>query len=475
MLTPLSLLLLFGVSFAKSPIGQNVIVLLIDGYGASLLNESKPETKFGRDPTGMQHLTAHGVQAEYLKSAFPTQSWPNWLNLATGLYTENHGMTADYMWDRETKLSFERGKGANDTEDIWWENLPAPLWYTAGKSGVDVHCYWFAHCHRAHIDMVVKVPPKRWTDLAIPDQTDRLSEVFPEIVNRILKYQAYKQQMFLLRYAGVDNALRQFGAGSDEADQAMARIDLYIHELQQKLEEHDLFTSTNLVVLSDHGLAQIEEEEQFYLEECLSDYSKVVKVVNLHSMLMVFTEPEDEGHVHFELRVCDQWAPMGDYDDADTLLVKAYKLSDNPEKLQKLHWAGSRFMSGVVLLTKPGTSIITRELPSIPAASDPLREAKQTSGWDPEAAQMRGIFMARGPAFKVEEKVGPIEIVDVYQIILNILGVEPAHSHNGTWSNVEGMLASGWESRPNSDKFNEATRLCVAIFPMILLVFRFIL
>lgn len=38
-----------------------------------------------------------------------------------------------------------------------------------------------------------------------------------------------------------------------------------------------------------------------------------------------------------------------------------------------------------------------RELPSIPSASDPLREAKQTSGWDPEAAQMRGVFMARGP------------------------------------------------------------------------------
>ncbi|KAK6766968.1 hypothetical protein RB195_026312 [Necator americanus] len=451
MLTFLCLLLLLGTSISKDPIGQNVIVLLIDGYGANVLNGSKPETKFG-----IQHLTSHGVHAEYLKSTFPTHSWPNWLSLTTGLYTENHGMTADYMWDKDSNLSFERGKGANDSEDIWWESLPAPLWYTAGKSGIDVHCYWFAHCHRAHYDMVVKVPPRRWTDVTVPDQTDKLAEVFPEIVNRIIRYQAYKQQMFLLRYGGVGNALRQFGAESDEAEQAIATIDLYIHELQQKLEEHDLFTSTNLVVLSDHGLARIEEEEQFYLEECLSDYSKVVKVVNLHSMLMIFTEPADEGHVHFELRVCDQWAPMGDYEDTDTLLVKAYKLSEIPEKL---HWAGSRFMSGVVLLTKPGTSIITRELQSIPSATDPLREVKQTGGWDPDAPQMRGIFMARGPAFKVEEKVGPIEIVDVYQILLNILGVEPPHPHNGTWAKVEGMLASGWESRPNSDKFNKATRV----------------
>nr|CDJ87169.1 Type I phosphodiesterase nucleotide pyrophosphatase phosphate transferase domain containing protein [Haemonchus contortus] len=463
MLQSLCALFLVGTIIAKDPIGQNIIVLLIDGYGANLLNESKTEAKFG-----MQQLISNGVQAEYLRSTFPTHSWPNWLSLATGLYTENHGMTADYMWDKKTKLSFERGKGANDSEDIWWEGLPAPLWYTAGKSGIDVHCYWFAHCHRAHYDMVVKVPPKRWTDLSTPGQTDKLSDVFPEIVNRIIKYQAYKQQMFLLRYAGVDNALRQFGARSDEADQAIARIDLYIHELQQKLDEHNLFSSTNLVVLSDHGLAQIEEEEQFYLEECLSDYSKVIKVVNLHSMLMVFTEPEDEGHVHFELRVCDQWAPMGDYEDTDTLLVKAHKLSEIPERL---HWANSRFMSGVVLLTKPGTSIITRELPSIPSASDQSREAKQTGGWDPETPQMRGIFMARGPAFKVNEKVGPIEIVDIYQTLLNILAVEPAHSHNGTWSNVEGMLASGWEERPNSDRFNDVARIFCS-FSVIMLAVR---
>ncbi|VDO47923.1 unnamed protein product [Haemonchus placei] len=227
MLQSLCALFLVGTIIAKDPIGQNIIVLLIDGYGANLLNESKTEAKFG-----MQQLISNGVQAEYLRSTFPTHSWPNWLSLATGLYTENHGMTADYMWDKKTKLSFERGKGANDSEDLWWEGLPAPLWYTAGKSGIDVHCYWFAHCHRAHYDMVVKVPPKRWTDLSTPGQTDKLSDVFPEIVNRIIKYQAYKQQMFLLRYAGVDNALRQFGARSDEADQAIARIDLYIHELQ---------------------------------------------------------------------------------------------------------------------------------------------------------------------------------------------------------------------------------------------------
>lgn len=45
--SPFLLVLLFGTAVAKDPIGQNIIVLLIDGYGANLLNESKPEEKIG--------------------------------------------------------------------------------------------------------------------------------------------------------------------------------------------------------------------------------------------------------------------------------------------------------------------------------------------------------------------------------------------------------------------------------------------
>lgn len=47
---------------------------------------------------------------------------------------------------------------------------------------------------------------------------------------------------------------------------------------------------------------------------------------------------------------------MGDYEDTDTPLVKVYKMSEIPEEL---NWKNSRFMSGVVLVTKPGASIIT--------------------------------------------------------------------------------------------------------------------
>ncbi|PIC16402.1 hypothetical protein B9Z55_023018 [Caenorhabditis nigoni] len=458
--------LVVGVAaVVRDPIGQNLIVILADGYGATLLNNTKPNASFG-----IRHLAANGVQVDYVTPSFPTHTWPQWMSLSTGLYTENHGFTADYMWDRKTNFTFERGTGPNDTEDVWWDDAKAPLWYTAGKAGVDVHCYWFAHCHRVFYDMVVQVPEKRWANLDDPHQTDNLRDVFPEIVNRISKYQVYKQQMFLIRYANIGNAQKEHGPESDEVEQEVARFDLYINELQQKLEEANLFSSTNLVVMSDHGYTPLQKEEQFFMEQCLPDYSLVKKIVNSHSMIMVFTNPEDEGTVHYEFSVCEVWSPMGDYDENDTPFVKTYRMSELPEEL---HWKGSRFMSGVVLITKPGTSVVTKELPTVPHSGDPTIDAKQASGWEPTHDDMKGIFVARGPAFRENERFGPIEIVDVYQMLLNILSIEPAHPHNGTWGNVEHMLSEGWENRGPTENSSFRSSFTLFCFISVLLHYFF--
>lgn len=63
----------------RSPVGQNLVILLIDGYGADLLNRTDAKLQ-----QGVQMLAEKGVQAEYLKPVFPTQSYPNWFSLATG-------------------------------------------------------------------------------------------------------------------------------------------------------------------------------------------------------------------------------------------------------------------------------------------------------------------------------------------------------------------------------------------------------
>uniref|UniRef100_A0A914S0W3 Uncharacterized protein n=1 Tax=Parascaris equorum TaxID=6256 RepID=A0A914S0W3_PAREQ len=344
--------------------------------------------------SGTHDFVMHGTLADcpihdpvqYKKCVFAFAAKDQDLSSRIGrLYAENHGFTADYMWDVKTGTGFHKGEQPNDTAQV------------------------------PYVDMIVQVPPSRKYNASFSEQTESLPTHFPEIVERITKYQAYKQQLYLIRYGGVESTLRLFGSHSHEGRQAISRADLYLHDLQfqQKLEERGLFESTNLVVISDHGLYPTDSEEQFYIEECLADFSKITKIV------------------FFELKVCDQWAPMGDYDDGDNPLVSVYRTSELPEKF---HWKRSRFMPGIVIMTRPGATVLTkprtvqdaptadyvpktswetgfplkcselssgssgqRELPSIPVSDEHARDIRQTGGWDNDIPEMRGIFIARGP------------------------------------------------------------------------------
>ncbi|VDM44812.1 unnamed protein product [Toxocara canis] len=71
-------LLCCSATLQKVPYGQNLIVLLIDGLGRSLLNQSDIEL------FGFRHVTENGARAEYLKPTYPTQSYPNWMSLFSG-------------------------------------------------------------------------------------------------------------------------------------------------------------------------------------------------------------------------------------------------------------------------------------------------------------------------------------------------------------------------------------------------------
>jgi len=56
--------------------------------------------------------------------------------------------------------------------------------------------------------------------------------------------------------------------------------------------------------------------------------------------MLVWTEKEYEDTVFFELKVCDQWAPVGDYDGGDEVpLVTVYRREEIPEEW---NWKNSR-------------------------------------------------------------------------------------------------------------------------------------
>lgn len=64
-----------------------------------------------------------------------------------------------------------------------------------------------------------------------------------------------------------------------------------------------------------------------------------------------------------------------------------------------------------------------------------------THGYDNKEKDMHAIFYAKGPAFKVDKKVGTFQNVSVYPLIAHILGLQ-IDEVDGKLSDVKTMLVN---------------------------------
>ncbi|NBC66452.1 MAG: hypothetical protein GVY07_12470 [Bacteroidetes bacterium] len=79
-------------------------------------------------------LIANGVKAEYMIPIFPAKTFPNHYTIATGLYTENHGIIANSFPDEKLNAEFNYGPVDSPNDERWWGG--EPIWITAENQGL---------------------------------------------------------------------------------------------------------------------------------------------------------------------------------------------------------------------------------------------------------------------------------------------------------------------------------------------------
>ncbi|XP_076092650.1 glycerophosphocholine cholinephosphodiesterase ENPP6-like isoform X2 [Mytilus galloprovincialis] len=65
--------------------------------------------------------------------------------------------------------------------------------------------------------------------------------------------------------------------------------------------------------------------------------------------------------------------------------------------------------------------------------------AKGYHGYDNAEEDMHGIFLAMGPDFKKNYKIGPVRAVDIYQVMCKALKIQPL-PHKGDWSRLKDIF-----------------------------------
>ena len=368
-----------------------LVLVSIDGFRYDYLDRADAET-----PT-LDLLVAQGVRAERLVPVYPTKTFPNHYSLVTGLHPEAHGIVGNTMRDPERTVDGEPARfSLSDREAVvdgrWWGG--EPIWVTAERQGLRAATAFWPGSEAE----IAGVRPTHWLpydgDMPYADRVDQALAWLdgPEPARLVTLY-----------FEGVDTAGHRFGPDAPETAVAIEAVDAALGRLVDGLAERGLLATTDLVVVSDHGMAPVSPERRVYLDDAI-DIEAVDEVV----------WGEAAG----------VWHGRADPDSLVSAInalphVAAYRREDTPPRL---HYRDNPRIPPVVAIPDEGWTVSSRGY----AERNPERPSGGAHGYDNRAASMHGVFVASGPHVRAGEETGPISTVDVYGVLAQILGVEAA-------------------------------------------------
>ncbi|MFZ5496229.1 MAG: ectonucleotide pyrophosphatase/phosphodiesterase [Verrucomicrobiota bacterium] len=371
--------------------GGPLILLSIDGFRWDYLDRYEAPT--------LRRLAAEGVHARRLNPCFPSKTFPNHYTLVTGLRPGRHGIVANWFHDPDSGDDFSMAR----TETRWWAG-GEPVWITAEKQGVRAACYFWPGSE-------TELQGHRPSLFRPFDKRKSASERVDGLLEWLARPPAERPRLCVLYFDHVDTAGHDHGPEAAETGAAVRSADEAVARLLAGLARRGLRDSTNLVIVSDHGMAATSPERVVFLDD-------------LMDLSLVSVEASGPyGGVRPKPGV-DAAALLAGIRAKAPPQVRVYRREEMPERL---HYDTGDRIPPILLLTDPGWCL--EQKTGWPAKR--ARYSKGNHGWDPATADMGALFIAHGPAFRRRVTLPTAENVDVYNLLCATLGLRPAPNDGG--------------------------------------------
>lgn len=402
------LILVSSITVANQP--QPLVLMIgVDGLRADSLERASAPN--------LQLLAENGVRAN-MYPAMPSKTFVNFYSLATGLHPKHHGMVSNYFYDRRLGETFSRTKHTEDP--AWWGG--EPIWITAEKQGVTSATYFWVGSEVA----IDNIKPSYWKPF-------NQSKDYGERVDEVLQWFALpiqdRPRLVTLYFSAVDSAAHTFGVGSMEELAAIKKVDSHIGDLVAGLKTLGLYEDINLVIVADHGMANLSDDRIINLDNWV-DLSPFI--------IPDWSSNEDAVYAPF----------LNLYGDKVAIEKTFAKLTNKHPNMKVLrrgnfpkdyHFDHPDREPDIMLLADVGWTLYgsKNSLPAMPIKSSGRSIA--THGYDNKHPMMLATFIASGKAFKKGIRVKPFDNVEVYNILTCILDLVPANN-DGNLKRVEDML-----------------------------------
>lgn len=377
---------------------QKVLLISFDGFMNEYIERN--------ETPNFDRLISNGVKAEYMIPIFPTKTFPNHYTIVTGLYTENHGIIANSFYDDSLDARFRFGPIDSPNDERWWGG--EPIWITAERQGLTSATFFWPGSEAS----INGVQSTKWIqfDGSVPEKI-RIDSV----MTWMDPGGSVQADFGSLYFSLVDGAGHDYGPNSPETDQAVQRADSLLGYLFEKMDDHNLTDGLNIIVTSDHGMAELSSERVIFLDELIEIDD--VEMIDWTPVALIQPEEGKTSEVYQTLKENEN----------------KYRVFLKDELPDHYHFSDHYRIPDIIMIADVGFTITSRNF------FEDRGVTGGTHGFDHQAPEMRTIFLADGPAFKNGEVVEPFQSVHIYELMCKILDLEPA-TNNGNLESVEELL-----------------------------------
>ncbi len=394
----LAFIILSAASFAQ----QNPYTILIsfDGFRWDYSNR-------GITPN-MDTLKMRGVETLSLRPSYPSITFPNHYSIVSGSYPEHHGILQNVFtnihgetYHLKDTVSVRQGK--------WYKR--EAFWTTARKHGIVTASYYW--------------PGSEVKDKGVgPTYVMPYNHVEPHknktdtVIQWLSKTPKARPHFICLYFHDTDTYGHKFGPNSVEIDSAIMKMDTVIGDLTAGLKKINMLDSVNIIVVSDHGMAEVSNDRVVNVEKPILGDKYTLDGDG--PFMFVFTGKDTIQTIYEKLKKNEKHYKVY----LKTNMPPHYYFDDNED------------IAPIIIVAEPGWVVVNNSSPADIIA----KYGKGKHGYEKDWLDMHGTFIAAGPAFKEGYKTGTVWNIDIYPLLCKMYNIPIDHKIDGDINRIRYIL-----------------------------------
>ncbi len=384
------------IAYSQATAVQVTIVLSLDGFRWDYPNKVHTPV--------LDSIASNGVKAVSLVPSFPTKTFPNHYTLATGLVPDHHGLVNNTFFNENTNQTYAIENNVTRYNPHFYGG--EPIWVTAQKQNVNTASFFWVGSELP----IQGIQPRYWKKY---DQSISFAERIDTIISWLQLPEPERPRLVMAYYHEPDGVGHDYGPNDATTLHVVHDLDSLVGVLCSKISKLPISKSINLIVLSDHGMGEIDPLKHVTLR----DYIPVEWPIRIVG-----------GNPNFNLYAASNWVDSCYSKLKSVTNISVWKPANVPSYLNY----GSNPLVGNLIIVADSSCSVSVEVPK-------TGYSKATHGYSFRNPDMHAIFYAIGPAFKKNYIHPSFSNVNVYKLLAHLIGIQPVKT-DGSFFEVKEML-----------------------------------